>query len=289
MAAEKSGEFRGRTIETAIATGLAALSLARDQVEIEVVRPGSRGLLGIGAEDAVVRLTAIAGQRAEPVVKAEPRVEAAPASRTEPKPASRPEVKGNSRPAPRPRSAPTGEAATAEAIRSGGAETGAARTATDGDVVERGREALEQMLQLMNLRGQIEVIQQSEADAEPGENATVLNIVGDDLGMLIGRQSEVLSALQFLTRLMVNQESHSRTNLIIDVNGYKSKRAESIRKLALRTAEQVMQTGRTMSLEPMPPAERRIIHLTLRDHPHVTTQSVGEGSRRKVTVVPKKD
>ena len=94
--------------------------------------------------------------------------------------------------------------------------------------------------------------------------------------------------MQFITRLMVNQQTKSRSNLVIDVNGYKAKRAESLRKLALRTAEQVQQTGRIMALEPMPPAERRIIHLALRNHPQVASQSVGEGNRRKVTIVPKK-
>jgi spoIIIJ-associated protein len=97
-----------------------------------------------------------------------------------------------------------------------------------------------------------------------------------------------LSALEFLTRLMVNQQVHTRTNFIVDVNGYRAKRAESLRKLALRMAEQVTQNGRTIAMEPMPPAERRIVHLALRDHPTVGTQSVGEGDRRKVTLVLKK-
>jgi spoIIIJ-associated protein len=76
---------------------------------------------------------------------------------------------------------------------------------------------------------------------------------------------------------------------VVDVNGYRAKRAESLRKLALRMAEQASESGRTVSLEPMPPAERRIIHLALRDHKSVSTQSIGEGDRRKVTIVPKRD
>ena len=116
----------------------------------------------------------------------------------------------------------------------------------------------------------------------------VLNIVGDELGVLIGRQNETLSALEFVTRLMVNQQVRTRTNFVVDVNGYRAKRAESLRKLALRMADQVAESGRTVALEPMPPAERRIIHLALRDHPTVITQSIGEGDRRKVTVVLKK-
>jgi spoIIIJ-associated protein len=296
MAAEKSGEFRGKSVEAAISNGLAALGLSREQVDVEVVRPGSRGLLGIGAEDAVVRLTP-GGQRAEPVVKAEPRPEPAPVARTEPAPAKA-EPKASPRPEPKParsrtapRSEPSAEGARPAAGGSGTTTASSSPVASlsrTGDVVEDGKIVLTRMLEYMNLRAQVEVVPQSEIEAEPGEETMVLNIVGDDLGILIGRQSEVLSALQFLTRLMVNQQSHSRTNLVVDVNGYKSKRAESLRKLALRTADQVMQTGRTMALEPMPPAERRIVHIALRDHPSVSTQSVGEGSKRKVTIVPKK-
>ena len=141
----------------------------------------------------------------------------------------------------------------------------------------------------MSLRANVEIVQQSDAEAdEDDERSLVLNIVGDDLGMLIGRQNETLSALEFITRLMTNQQTHTRTGFVVDVNGHRAKRAESLRKLALRMADQTVQTGRTVAMEPMPPAERRIVHLAFRDHPSVTTQSVGEGDRRKVTIVPKK-
>ena len=141
----------------------------------------------------------------------------------------------------------------------------------------------------MDLHADVEIVPQSDAEAdEKGDRSLVLNIIGDDLGVLIGRQNETLSALEFITRLMTNQQTHSRTGFIVDVNGYRAKRAESLRRLALRMADQVSQTGRMVALEPMPPAERRIVHLALRDHPSVTTQSVGEGDCRKVTVIPKK-
>ena len=157
-----------------------------------------------------------------------------------------------------------------------------------GDAAERGRDVLEHLLGYMNLRARVEIVEQADEDEPGGEKGVVLNLVGDNLGVLIGRQSEVLTALQFLTRLMANQQSRGRVNLMVDVNGYKAKRTESLRKLAARTAEQVTETGRTMALEPMPPAERRIIHIALRNHPSVSTQSVGEGTKRKVTVVAKK-
>ena len=123
------------------------------------------------------------------------------------------------------------------------------------------------MLQRMDLDADVEIVPQSDAETDEDERVLVLNIVGDDLGVLIGRQNETLSALEFVTRLMVNQQVRTRTNFVVDVNGYRAKRAESLRKLALRMADQVAESGRTVALEPMPPAERRIIHLALRDHP----------------------
>lgn len=155
--------------------------------------------------------------------------------------------------------------------------------------VLHGQEILQGLLDRMNLRARVEVVPQSDAEADEGERFEVLNIVGEDLGVLIGRHNEVLSALELITRLMVNQRVRGRSDFVVDVNGYRAKRAESLRKLALRMADQAIETDRTAVLEPMPPAERRIIHLALRDHPRVTTQSIGEGDRRKVTIAPKRD
>jgi len=294
MTGEKSGEFRAKTVEAAVNAGLAALRLSRDEVEVEVVRHGSRGVLGIGAEDAIVRLTALRGGRTEPAPKASPEPEAAPAAKpqsetaqpakSEPKPAS---SRQDGRQASGPQAQP---ARKSDRKRSPPAAAGDAGTSEKTEAaLEQGSEFLAGLLDRMGLRATVEVVPQSEAETDEGEQPVmVLNIVGEDLGVLIGRQNEVLSSLEFVTRLMVNQQSHTRSSFIVDVNGYRAKRAESLRKLALRTAEQVVESGRTMALEPMPPSERRIIHLALRDHPSVETESVGEGDRRKVTVVLKK-
>lgn len=280
MTGEKSGEFRGKSVEAAIAAGLAALRLAREEVEVEVVRPGSRGVLGIGAEDAVVRLTAIPRGSSRP---ATPRAET-PAEPRPAQPAPRPE-RQDARPS-QPRTetkAPSATSAAAPAAAVTGTPDERATAAA-----EKGRELLLGMLERMGLSADVEIVAQSDAEVDDDDRALVLNIVGDDMGVLIGRQNETLSALEFVTRLMVNQQVRTRTSFVVDVNGYRAKRAESLRKLALRMADQVAESGRTVALEPMPPAERRIIHLALRDHPKVGTQSVGEGDRRKVTLVPKK-
>ncbi|NTU65108.1 MAG: KH domain-containing protein [Chloroflexi bacterium] len=279
MTAEKSGEFRGKSVEAATNAGLAALRLSLEEVTVEIVRPGSRGVLGIGAEDAVVRVTAIGAVKATPAPSAQPEVEPAAAGRPTPAPAARTEPRPAPKAAPKP-AEPTAAAVSVNLDKVNEKDLAAAQT---------GRELLLGLLERMSLRAHVEIVQQSDAEAdEDDERSLVLNIVGDDLGMLIGRQNETLSALEFITRLMTNQQTHTRTGFVVDVNGHRAKRAASLRKLALRMADQTVQTGRTVAMEPMPPAERRIVHLALRDHPSVTTQSVGEGDRRKVTIIPKK-
>ncbi len=274
MTAEKSGEFRGKTVEAAVSAGLASLKLSLDDVTVEVVRQGSRGVLGIGAEEAIVRLTAVQTGRPEP----------RPAPKPEPRPEPPPAPPARPTPAPRPEATPAAPAQPKAAPRP-------APQASEKDLAaaQKGRELLLGMLERMNLRADVEIVPQSDAETDDDDRVLVLNVVGDDLGALIGRQNETLLALEFVTRLMVNQQTHTRTSFVVDVNGYRAKRAESLRRLALRMAEQATQTGRTVALEPMPPAERRIIHLALREHASVATQSIGEGDRRKVTLVPKKN
>jgi len=283
MTAQKSGEFRGKTVELAVQAGLETLRLSRDDVEIEVVRPGSRGVLGIGAEDAIVRLIAL--QPAKPkVLKAKTKV--ATVAKPKPEPVAKPNPEHGPRPQPQPR--PKAKPSTPQSSSS------ASITVTTGvgeqipEAVRAGREFLTGLLERMNIRADVEIVPQSKAEAEEGDRMLVLNIVGEDLELLIGRRHEVLSALEFITRLMVNQRYRSRGSFVVDVNGYRARRAGALHKLALRMADQAVRSGRTMVLEPMSPAERRIIHLALRDHPAVSTQSVGEGDHRKVTIIPKK-
>jgi len=273
MVGDKSGEFRGKSVEAAISAGLAALQLARENVEVEVIRPGSRGVLGIGAEDSVVRLTELrpGSVRAATEVPSQPTAEPRLTPSPKPEPPPAPRAQNRPEPARAPNSAP------------------ADLNDKELAAAEQGKAFLSGLLERMGLRATVEIVAQSSAEADEDDHVPVLNIVGDDLGALIGRQNETLSAMEFITRLAVNQQSHSRSQFIVDVNGYRAKRAEALRKLAFRMADQCAQSGRTVSLEPMPPSERRIIHMALRDHPKVFTQSVGEGDRRKVTIVPKKD
>jgi len=206
--------------------------------------------------------------------------------------------------------APTVDEAIADGLR----ELGLSRDAVDVEVLDQGdsvegrrarvrlsirpegqpedetlqvaRQALQELLNKMHLRAHI-VTQWGEA-TEGEERPLLLDVEGDDLSLLIGRRGETLAALQYILRLIVNKQLNSVVNIIVDVESYKSRREEQLKRLAQRLAEQATQQRRTLSLEPMPANERRIVHLTLRDHPDVMTESVGEGELRKVTVVPKK-
>ena len=123
-----------------------------------------------------------------------------------------------------------------------------------------------------------------EAD-DNGERYLLLDIHGHDVSPLIGRRGETLASIQYLVRLMINQRIKRWKNIVVDVEQYKERRVNQLTQLAKRMADQVAQSGRAVSLEPMPANERRIVHLALRDNPSVYTQSSGEGDRRKVHIV----
>jgi len=123
-----------------------------------------------------------------------------------------------------------------------------------------------------------------EPEDENDREMVLIEITGKDLSILIGRRAETLNSLQYITSLMLNQEMGNWMPLMIDVQGYRFRRERQLRQLARRLADQVVQTGRRQMLEPMPANERRLVHLELRYHPFVTTESVGEGSNRKATI-----
>jgi spoIIIJ-associated protein len=144
---------------------------------------------------------------------------------------------------------------------------------------------LEKVLDLMGVPAEVAL----QARGPDDQDTTCLDIRGDDLGILIGRRGETLSALQYLVNLVMSRRLKSRVGLVVDVEGYRQRRYESLRQLARRLADQVRSTGRSVTLEPMPAGERRIIHLELRDNPYVTTQSMGQGEGRKIAILSKGD
>lgn len=141
-----------------------------------------------------------------------------------------------------------------------------------------------ELLEHMGVRAEVSA-RLGEAD-ERNDPPIVVDIRGGDLSILIGRRAETLNALQTITRMIVGKELGQGVHLIVDVEGYRARRERNLRQLAQRMANQAINTGRRQSLEPMSPAERRIIHLELRDSNEVYTESTGEDPKRKVVIIP---
>jgi spoIIIJ-associated protein len=153
----------------------------------------------------------------------------------------------------------------------------------DIDIGGMAKEVLENLLALVEISASVNL----EASGSGDQAVISLDIEGEDLGILIGRRGETLSSLQYLVNLIVGRRLKSGVGVVVDVAGYRQRRYESLRLLARRLADQVRATGRSVTLEPMPAGERRIIHLELRDDPYVITQSIGQGEARKVAILSK--
>ena len=123
---------------------------------------------------------------------------------------------------------------------------------------------------------------------DPDVGGPIIDLDGDDFGLLIGRRGQTLQALQFLVNLIVRKEFED-VRVALDVERYRERRETSLRDMATKVAVRVVQTSRSVTLEAMSPADRRIVHTTLTDHPGVTTESSGVGDDRKVTIMPQKE
>lgn len=130
----------------------------------------------------------------------------------------------------------------------------------------------------------LEVNAQAYLREEEQLGGTLVEVEGEDAGLLIGRRGETLQALEFVVNLILSRRVQQQARVPLDVEGYRERRYRSLRNLAQRMAERVANTGRSVTLNPMSPAERRVIHLALANHPRVLTESVGEGTDRKVTI-----
>lgn len=239
------------SIDEAIEKGLSDLGLSREAVDIEVLDEGTRGLFGIGSRQARVRLTVI-GIIEEKVEIEHP---------TEPIAADTP--------------------STQEWIE----EARELPVEDDDRAMSVARETVNDLLEKMGVDAEISA-NFGEPDEKSGIKPLHVDIEGDDLSILIGKRSETLNALQYITRLIVGKELERSVLIILDVEGYRARREQQLQRLAQRMADQAIKTGRRQSLEPMPPNERRIIHIELRKNSQVETESRGEEPYRKVTIYP---
>jgi len=154
----------------------------------------------------------------------------------------------------------------------------------DQQALKVARDVVFELLERMKVKAQITSYFVEPVD-ENDERLVMVDIQGNDLSILIGRRSETLNALQYIASLIASKELGKWLPLMIDVQGYRQRRERQLRQLGRKMADQAVQTGKRQILEPMPANERRIIHLELRNHPLVTTESTGEEPFRKVTIL----
>ena len=294
---QRSLEIEAQSVDEAVQQGLRRLGVSAAQVIVEVLQEPSAGIFGVGARPARVLISRLAD---EPAASEEPA--AAPAIE-----------------APADETLPddhyyTETAEAAEEIddlydeddyeSDDAADDDAALAADEGepadeefapaaaegidqsewdDELRTARNILGELLQRMELNATIRIGRAGEEEDAPW----LLSLEGAEAERLVGRRGEALTALQYLLRQMVSRRLGQRCDFVIDADGYKARRSEKLSQLAKRMANQAVQQGRTLTLEPMPPNERRVIHLTLRCRKDVATVSVGEGDGRKVTIAPR--
>ena len=290
---EKTIVTTGKTIDLAIENALNQLGLDRDSVSVQVLAQAKAGFLGFGAAPAKVQVTyevpdpvpekpaapksALgSASRSKPKAKPQPKVEAKPEA---PKAAPQPKAEAPKKEAPK-KEMPKAEkpkapkAPKAEAPK---AEPKVYTPAEPGSVEEKIEQFLKGLLEHMGSK--------AEPHAVKGEDNTyMVDLVGDDLGYLIGRRGDTLDAIQHLANYSINRgiEGHVRIN--VDAEAYRQKREESLRRYARKKAQQVLKAHRRTTLEPMNAYERHVIHAALQEMDNITTHSTGTEPNRRVVI-----
>ena len=219
----KNLEVSGKTVEEAIQHALEQIGASLEEVEVNVVKEGKSGILGLGSEEAVVTVSLL-----------------------------EPESKNKDKTA------------------------------------EMAKAILEELLNLLGVACSVKFASQPVFEGVTGITASiVLDIEGDDLGILIGRRGQTLACLQYIIRLIISHQTKTWVPLIIDVEGYKQRRYQALQVLARNLAERVKATDEPFTLDPMPAFERRIIHLALAEETAVTTESTGQGDMRRIVIAPR--
>ena len=253
---ENSVETSGKTVEEAVELALQQLGLSREDVEIEVLAEGTRGRFGLGGEQARVLVRALGDTGAGSA-------------------AYRPSDEDEGADAPREYEEDAGPAREEQAPY-------------DQEVVDEAVTILGELLRLIDIEADVTYRIPETAGDGLGQAMAVLDVQGDDLGLLIGRRGETLAALQFMVNLILNKGGRIKTSISVDVEGYRRRREERLVSLARRAAAEAQATGEPVTLEPMPPNERRIIHVSLAEDGRVTTASQGGGISRRVTIMPRR-
>jgi spoIIIJ-associated protein len=266
------------TVEEAIQQGLEQLGLTADAVSVEVLDSGSKGLFGLGGRQVRVRLSVNPPASQEVKPASSPDRKPAPAKRAE----SKPRAKDSK---PRHEKKPV-EKQPAEKKPDEPAPVQKKIERPEHDpVLDTTENVVSKLIHHMGLSAQVSAHYDESSTAD--RRIILVDVRGDDLSALIGRHAETLTAFQHIASLIVGKQTQNWVQLVVDVEGYRSRREKQIRQLANRMADQVTKTGRKVTMEPMPSNERRVVHIELRGHPAVITESTGEEPYRKVVILPK--
>jgi spoIIIJ-associated protein len=301
----ESIEASGKSVDDAVLQALASLKKRRDEVEITVLQEPSRGTFGLGNKEARVRVTVRSGstgaiitpQMADAILGTEEEeyLEEEEAGEYDDEEFAEDEeevFEGDEEEyeeselddeGPIPSFTPAGSVKYPSEMLSDLGDVSAIEgemqevETPSNDDVDITVDVLRHILQYMNIRALVQV-----RSTDP----LTLNIQGinENLGLLIGRRGETLSALQLLVSLIVGHRTKHRMRIIIDAENYRERREENLRSLALRVAQQVRNYRRSIALEAMPPHERRIVHIALSDSKDISTESIGEGDARRVVI-----
>ena len=320
-------EFTGKTVEEALRNARDTFSVGLDDLDFEIMTPGSRGVLGMGAEPARIvaaprnalggaapkreaaasaplpapsREDRPAGDERPPRRDDRPPRDAEPSQVTTdrpPRPDDRPRddrpPRRDDRPPrrdDRPRRAPSTDLTERDRAELAAARGSVASERAELDAAEASPEALQAGKEI--LEKLMELLEfDVRVEVQTGDTSR-LNVVGEEdekeaLGALIGRKGERLSALQHLVNLMLSRRMGDWTRVLVDVEDYRGRRERQLVEIARRAAERVVETGKMLQLEPMSALERRWIHIALRDNPDVVTQSIGEEPNRQIVVLPR--
>ena len=242
-------EAEGNSIDEAIERALEQLGVTRDKVDIDIVSNATRGLFGIGGRPAKVRATVRTPLDLISTMTADVAT-------------------------PRP-----GPMAATQPIIATPTPTPTPVNVIDAQPLERARTVLQEVVRLMGSQAQVGLLM-GEVDGAR------LTISGDATGMLIGRRGQTLDALEYIANRIAAREDEQVGRVVVDSENYRERRRQSLEQLAHRLADRARRRGKTVTLNPMSPRDRRIIHLTLQNDRSLTTRSAGKGYFRKLLIIP---
>ena len=290
-----------KTLDEAITKALIQLGTTSDNLEYTVIEKGSAGFLGfIGKKDVVIQtkmkkendlddIFSLDEKKSEPVKPArEPRKEKPKQELRQERPCvkaeTKPEVKAPKAETKMPKTEQPKETPVVEAVKEPEKKTDAPKKVINVEACEKAAvDFLKQVFGAMNMEVTI------ETSYDASERELAVNLTGDDMGILIGKRGQTLDSLQYLVSLVVNKESDGYLRVKLDTENYRSRRKETLETLARNIAYKVKRTRRSVSLEPMNPYERRIIHAALQNDKYVVTRSEGEDPFRHVVISLKRE